>query len=117
MFAKASLGLAALATVGTASHLDDVNGFLSGFSFDTVKFKTKTDCSLDKYTSVSCWDDFGSRGDDTYGYRSGTLSMVMARTTRRCKSWLHQMVFRGSNCLKRALSLTRFMFSGTLWMS
>lgn len=56
MFAKASLGLAALATVGTASHLDDVNGFLSGFSFDAVKFKTKTDCSLDKYTPVSCFE-------------------------------------------------------------
>jgi hypothetical protein len=53
MFAKASFALATLATLGTASHLDDNNHILSEFSFDTVKFKTKTDCQLDKYTSVS----------------------------------------------------------------
>ena len=53
MFAKASFALATLAALGSASHLDDNNNILSDFSFDTVKFKTKTDCQLDKYTSVS----------------------------------------------------------------
>jgi hypothetical protein len=51
--AKASLALAAFAAGAHASHLDDNDGALSGFSFDIVKFKTKTDCSLDKYTTVS----------------------------------------------------------------
>jgi hypothetical protein len=45
--------LSLLATGSVASHLDDIDGQLSNFSFDTVKFKTKTDCSLDKYTTVS----------------------------------------------------------------
>jgi hypothetical protein len=53
-FAKTSLALATLMVAGTnASHLDDTDGFLSGFKWDNAKFKTKTDCSLDKYTSVS----------------------------------------------------------------
>ena len=52
--AKTSLTFATLLVAGTnASHLDDTDGFLSGFEYNFVKFKTKTDCSLDKYTSVS----------------------------------------------------------------
>ena len=42
-----------LASQAIASHLDDVNGVLSNFKFDTVKFKTQTNCSLDKYPGVS----------------------------------------------------------------
>ena len=44
---------ALLATLGQASHLDDVNGVFTDFTFDTVKFKTQTNCSLDKYPEVS----------------------------------------------------------------
>ena len=52
--AKSSLALVSLLVSGSAaSHLDDTDGFLTGFKFDNVKFKTKTDCSLDKYTTVS----------------------------------------------------------------
>ena len=36
-----------------ASHLDNVNGVFDNFSFDQVKFKTRTNCSLDKYPEVS----------------------------------------------------------------
>jgi hypothetical protein len=53
-FTKSSLAIASLLAAGTsASHLDDTDNFLTNFSFDNVKFKTKTDCSLDKYTTVS----------------------------------------------------------------
>ena len=53
-FVAKSIALLSLLLAGTsASHLDDTDGILTNFSFDTVKFKTKTDCSLDKYTSVS----------------------------------------------------------------
>lgn len=52
--AKTSLAVVTLLAAGTgASHLDDTDGFLTDFKFNNVKFKTKTDCSLDKYTSVS----------------------------------------------------------------
>ena len=36
-----------------ASHLDNVNGVFDNFSFDEVKFKTRTNCSLDKFPEVS----------------------------------------------------------------
>ena len=36
-----------------ASHLDDTDGVFSNFAFDQVKFKTQTNCSLDKYPEVS----------------------------------------------------------------
>ena len=36
-----------------ASHLDDDDGIFTNFSFDVVKFKTQTNCSLDKYPEVS----------------------------------------------------------------
>ena len=35
------------------SHLDNTNGVFDTYSFDTVKFKTRTNCSLDKYPEVS----------------------------------------------------------------
>ena len=41
-----------LAVPSTASHLDDTNGLFSNFKFDVVKFKTQTNCSLDKYPEV-----------------------------------------------------------------
>ena len=41
------------ATPSIASHLDDTNGIFSNFKFDQVKFKTQTNCSLDKYPEVS----------------------------------------------------------------
>ena len=50
--AATTLALAALSGVN-ASHLDDVDGVFSNFSFDLVKFKTQTNCSLDKYPEVS----------------------------------------------------------------
>lgn len=34
------------------SHIDDDNGELTNFTFDTVKFKTIKDCSLDKIPDV-----------------------------------------------------------------
>lgn len=46
------VSMMAIATV-SASHLDDVNGVFTSFDFDSVKFKTKTDCSLDNYPGVS----------------------------------------------------------------
>ena len=37
----------------TASHLDNIDGIFDSYSFDEVKFKTRTNCSLDKYPEVS----------------------------------------------------------------
>ena len=37
----------------SASHLDDTNGAFTNFVYDTVKFKTQTNCSLDKWPEVS----------------------------------------------------------------
>ena len=45
--------IAALASMTAASHLDNINGMFDTFSFDEVKFKTRTNCSLDKYPEVS----------------------------------------------------------------
>ena len=41
-----------LACSVSASHLDDIDD-LEKFSWDTVKFKTKKDCSLDAHPDVS----------------------------------------------------------------
>ena len=41
----------------SASHLDDTNGVFSNFSFDQVKFKTQTNCSLDKWPEIRKWLD------------------------------------------------------------
>ena len=58
MFSKirsASAFAIAMMTMGdvNASHLDDIDGVFSNFKFDVVKFKTQTNCSLDKYPEVS----------------------------------------------------------------
>lgn len=53
VLAKSIALLSLLASGSAASHLDDTDGMLTNFAFDTVKFKTKTDCSLDKYATVS----------------------------------------------------------------
>ena len=46
--------LAALACIEvSASHLDNKNGIFDTYSFDQVKFKSRTNCSLDKYPEVS----------------------------------------------------------------
>ena len=51
---KAVASLFFMAAVPTsASHLDDTNGVLSNFKYDAIKFKTQTNCSLDKYPEVS----------------------------------------------------------------
>ena len=52
MFKFAST-LAVLAGAASASHLDNGNGMFDSFDFDSVKFKTRTNCSLDKYPEVS----------------------------------------------------------------
>ena len=41
------------AAFAAASHLDDTNGVFTNYSFDQIKFKTKTDCQLDTYPEVS----------------------------------------------------------------
>ena len=41
------------ASFAQASHLDNIGGIFDTFKFDTVKFKTRTNCSLDKYPEVS----------------------------------------------------------------
>ena len=41
-----------LAVSTMASHIDDVNGELSNFSYDSVIFRTIKDCSLDKLAGV-----------------------------------------------------------------
>mmetsp|Transcript_41881 Transcript_41881/g.55213 ORF Transcript_41881/g.55213 Transcript_41881/m.55213 type:complete len:156 (-) Transcript_41881:161-628(-) len=57
---KISNLVAALATAFAcveASHLDNTNGVFDSFSFDEVKFKTRTNCSLDKYPEIRSWLD------------------------------------------------------------
>ena len=55
MFSNAKVAAVFAATLGysSASHLDNTNGLFDNFSFDLVKFKTRTNCSLDKYPEVS----------------------------------------------------------------
>ena len=44
----------ALVSVGVnGSHLSDTDGVFTNFKYDEVKFKTQTNCSLDKYPEVS----------------------------------------------------------------
>ena len=54
---------ALLASTCVASHLDDTDSVLSGFEFDLIKFKTKTDCQLDTYPGVS-----NQSQNDTFSY-------------------------------------------------
>ena len=49
----AMLGASTLPSLSSASHLDNTNGIFDSYSFDNVKFKTRTNCSLDKYPEVS----------------------------------------------------------------
>ena len=51
---KIMAAVAATIACVDASHLDNINGVFDTFSFDAVKFKTRTNCSLDKYPEVSC---------------------------------------------------------------
>ena len=53
MYKFTSLMAALLASLGNASHLDNTNGKFDNWSFDSVKFKSRTNCSLDKYPEVS----------------------------------------------------------------
>ena len=48
-----ALALAGGMSSVNASHLDNIDGIFDSFSFDEVKFKTRTNCSLDKYPEVS----------------------------------------------------------------
>ena len=61
-----------------ASHLDNTNGVFDTYSFDQVKFKTRTNCSLDKYPEVS-------RTTTTFDYREITRMPVLLFQIR---SWL-----------------------------
>ena len=47
------VALAGTFTSASASHLDNISGIFDSFSYDEVKFKTRTNCSLDKYPEVS----------------------------------------------------------------
>ena len=38
----------------SGSHIDDVNGELSNFVFDEVRFRLQKDCALDRIPDVSC---------------------------------------------------------------
>ena len=53
MFKLAASMYALALGVAQASHLDNNNGIFDSFSFDKVIFKTRTNCSLDKYPEVS----------------------------------------------------------------
>ena len=59
----AVLGASNLPSLSSASHLDNTNGIFDSYSFDNVKFKTRTNCSLDKYpeVSISLWFYLGRR--------------------------------------------------------
>ena len=48
-----TLFVSLLAGFGAATHLDNVDDVFNTYSFDMVKFKTKTDCQLDTYPEVS----------------------------------------------------------------
>ena len=52
-FTSVLAALVGAASVAHASHLDNIGGIFDTFKFDTVKFKTRTNCSLDKYPEVS----------------------------------------------------------------
>lgn len=40
-------------TLAMTSHIDDIDGELSNFSWDRVIFRLRKDCSLDKMPDVS----------------------------------------------------------------
>ena len=50
---KLAIAVATAFTCAEASHLDNINGVFDSYSFDEVKFKTRTNCSLDKFPEVS----------------------------------------------------------------
>ena len=52
-FTSVLAALVGAASFAQASHLDNTEGIFDGFKFDEVKFKTRTNCSLDKYPEVS----------------------------------------------------------------
>lgn len=47
------VSLAILLSVAMASHIDDVDGELTKFSYDSVVFRLQKDCSLDRIPEVS----------------------------------------------------------------
>ena len=55
MFKFASLLSVFAGAASAISHLDNTDGRFDTFDFDSVKFKTRTNCSLDKYPEVSCF--------------------------------------------------------------
>ena len=50
---KTITAVASVFAFAQASHLDNTNGVFDDYSFDEVRFKTRTNCSLDKYPEVS----------------------------------------------------------------
>ena len=47
------LAASTMPSLTSASHLDNNNGIFDTYTFDKVQFKTRTNCSLDKYPEVS----------------------------------------------------------------
>ena len=52
-FTSVLVALVGAASFAQASHLDNIEGIFDEFKFDEVKFKTRTNCSLDKFPEVS----------------------------------------------------------------
>jgi len=57
MYKFTALLAAFAASLTSASHLDNTTGSFDNWSFDEVKFKTRTNCSLDKYPEIRSWLD------------------------------------------------------------
>ena len=53
MYKFTAILAAIAASVTSASHLDNTTGAFDNWSYDEVKFKSRTNCSLDKYPEVS----------------------------------------------------------------
>ena len=53
MYKFTAILAAIAASVTSASHLDNTSGAFDNWSYDEVKFKSRTNCSLDKYPEVS----------------------------------------------------------------
>ena len=55
---KSLLAIVAFSGVSSvkASHLDNENGVFNTFKYDSIKFKTQTNCQLDTYPEVSNLD-------------------------------------------------------------
>ena len=47
-----SCAIATFVSLACASHLDNVNGVFDTFTYDSVRFKTQTNCQLDTYPEV-----------------------------------------------------------------